>query len=46
MIGHYLALAVPAVGVFIVVLLQTGSSTKPGTSAKPEGDDHRQNGDI
>ena len=40
MIGQLLPLIIPAIGVFIVVVLQL--PTKPGTSTKPEGDDHHQ----
>lgn len=47
MIGHLLGsllpLVIPVLGVLIVLVLQRGSSkpTKPGTSTKPEGSDHR-----
>jgi hypothetical protein len=42
MIGHLLALAVPVAGVLTVLILAAPAEpTKPGTSTKPEGSDHR-----
>lgn len=42
LISRLLPLVIPIAGVFIVLVLLAAPSTRPGTSAKPEGRDHRE----